>query len=150
MRKRAQSGYPLSQEISEFPAAEFYADFRPQYLATKQDVLAALEDSSICLINSLKAENFREARIPGSVNIPFVELLHPENGMFVELDVLRNKFHKHGNVEHWDSIICYCGSGITACVNAFALSMLGRERVAVYDGSMSEWIADEALPVAKE
>ena len=36
-------------------------------------------------------------------------------------------------------IVTTCGSGITASVIALALARLGREGVAVYDGSWTEW-----------
>ncbi len=41
----------------------------------------------------------------------------------------------------------YCGGGISATVDAFALTLLGAGDVAVYDGSMSEWISDPARPL---
>ena len=44
-------------------------------------------------------------------------------------------------------VICYCGGGISATCDAFALVALGHEKVAVYDGSMSEWVADPSLPM---
>ena len=36
-------------------------------------------------------------------------------------------------------ILTTCGSGISASLLALALARLGREDVAVYDGSWSEW-----------
>jgi|TARA_B100000315_G_scaffold251464_1_gene286320 thiosulfate/3-mercaptopyruvate sulfurtransferase len=36
-----------------------------------------------------------------------------------------------------------CGGGISATVDAFACLLAGYENVAVYDGSMSEWVRDE-------
>jgi thiosulfate/3-mercaptopyruvate sulfurtransferase len=36
-------------------------------------------------------------------------------------------------------IITSCGSGITASTLALALQVAGADRVAVYDGSWSEW-----------
>ena len=40
-----------------------------------------------------------------------------------------------------------CGSGVTAGVIALALAVLGRPDAAVYDGSWSEWGADQSLPI---
>ena len=40
-----------------------------------------------------------------------------------------------------------CGSGVTACVVAFALYLLGKEDVAVYDGSWAEWGDDPDVPI---
>ena len=43
-------------------------------------------------------------------------------------------------------LITYCGGGIAAALNAMAHAMVGQENVAVYDGSLFEWIG-EGLPV---
>ena len=44
-------------------------------------------------------------------------------------------------------VIAYCGGGISATVDALALILIGHDNVAVYDGSMSEWVRDESLPL---
>ena len=41
----------------------------------------------------------------------------------------------------------YCGGGVSACSVALALKLCGRDDVAVYDGSLSEWTADPVLPM---
>ena len=46
-----------------------------------------------------------------------------------------------------ESVITYCGGGIAASSDAFLLTLLGHEDVAVYDASLSEWAADESLPM---
>ena len=35
----------------------------------------------------------------------------------------------------------------TATIDALACLLVGKEEVAVYDGSMSEWVRDESLPM---
>ena len=44
-------------------------------------------------------------------------------------------------------VITYCGGGIAASHNAFALSLLGKDNVAVYDASLSEWAYDLDAPM---
>jgi len=41
-----------------------------------------------------------------------------------------------------------CGSGVMASILALALAIIGHRHVSVYDGSWSEWGADESLPIS--
>ena len=43
--------------------------------------------------------------------------------------------------------ITYCGGGIAASADAFALVMLGHPDVKLYDASLSEWAIDPNLPM---
>ena len=74
--------------------------------------------------------------IPGSVVIPVQELLDAATNALLRPPNLRSVF---GRVLAADEIVTYCGVGNAACLDALALTMLGHERVRVYDGSLSEW-----------
>jgi thiosulfate/3-mercaptopyruvate sulfurtransferase len=43
-------------------------------------------------------------------------------------------------------VIAYCGGGISATVDMFALYLLGRD-ARLYDGSLTEWSADPDRPL---
>ena len=47
-----------------------------------------------------------------------------------------------------DEIIVYCGSGVTACPNVFALEAAGFRNVKLYAGSWSDWISYSENPIA--
>ena len=47
-------------------------------------------------------------------------------------------------------VIAYCGGGISATTDAFALHLLGHEDVAIYDASMNEWGPDASLPMEQD
>ena len=59
---------------------------------------------------------------------------------------LRKRFDETGALKR-SRVISYCGGGIAATTNAFALLMLGQPNVAVYDGSLDEWSRDPSLPM---
>ena len=46
-------------------------------------------------------------------------------------------------------VVTSCGSGMTACVVAFALHRIGKNDVSLYDGSWAEWGADPDTPKAR-
>jgi len=48
-----------------------------------------------------------------------------------------------------EPVITYCGGGIAASVTFFALRLLGRQQVALYDNSLLEWSADPSRPMAR-
>ena len=49
-------------------------------------------------------------------------------------------------IERTRPVVASCGSGVTACVLAFALYLIGDE-AAVYDGSWTEWGGRADTPI---
>ncbi|WP_127956544.1 3-mercaptopyruvate sulfurtransferase [Serratia microhaemolytica] len=80
--------------------------------------------------------NLHRGHIPGSINIPYTELL--SDGRFKSLAALQQTFSERGVDIHAPTIVS-CGSGVTAAVLAFGLISLGAEQVQLYDGAWSEW-----------
>ncbi|MEM7125189.1 MAG: sulfurtransferase [Chloroflexota bacterium] len=145
-QKWQQEARPISTAPSDYPPGNFVATPRPELIASKEDVLAAMNAGSTCLLNTLNTKSYQAKRIPGSKNLYYGDLLDPETHAYLPLETLRERFAQIGTKVD-DRIITYCGGGIGASSNAFILTLLGAENVAVYDGSMSEWTADESLPV---
>jgi len=75
--------------------------------------------------------------IPGSKNLPFDRLLNAD-GTFKDKGALQAEFDAAG-VDASKPMVTTCGSGVTAAVVLFGAALLGREDVALYDGSWSEW-----------
>ncbi|MBU0723425.1 MAG: 3-mercaptopyruvate sulfurtransferase [Alphaproteobacteria bacterium] len=88
----------------------------------------------------------RPGRIPGSLNVPFTDLLNPADKTVKPAEQLTARFAE-GNVDLGRPITTSCGSGITACVLALGLYLVGRDDVAVYDGSWAEWGKRDDTPV---
>ncbi|QTH24319.1 3-mercaptopyruvate sulfurtransferase [Rhizorhabdus wittichii] len=75
--------------------------------------------------------------IPGSKNLPFDRLLDAD-GTFKDKGELQAAFDAAG-IDGAKPLVTTCGSGVTASVVLFAAALLGREDIALYDGSWSEW-----------
>jgi thiosulfate/3-mercaptopyruvate sulfurtransferase len=86
--------------------------------------------------------------IPGAVNVPTVANLEEPGGRFKDARDLTAVYELAG-VRPGREIGVYCGSGVTAAHDVLALEALGLE-AALYAGSWSEWIRDDARPVARE
>lgn len=135
------------------PEGDFHGEPRERIFAAKEEVLAAIGDGGICTLNTLTAamyrgdDSFSYARpghISGSLNLPWSELLSEE--AFRDADSLRDALNEHCALSA-NRVITYCGGGIAATVGALACLLVGKGDVAVYDGSLSEWSADESLPM---
>ncbi len=88
----------------------------------------------------------RGGHIPGSVNLPYTDLLRKEDRTMLDADGLRAALAGIGFDSH-RPVVTTCGSGVTASVIALALHLLGHREVAVYDGSWSEWGMREDAPI---
>lgn len=145
---------PVEVGTHRYPPEELSLVARPDAWADKKTVLAAIGDGSVCTINALSASVHsgestmsygRKGHIKGSRNVPYASLLKAD-GTYRDDDELRALFKNVGALEQ-SSVICYCGGGISATMDALALTRLGHPSVAVYDGSMSEWSRDPELPM---
>jgi thiosulfate/3-mercaptopyruvate sulfurtransferase len=154
-RKWTREQRAVSTAPCTYPPARFVARPRPELFADKSAVLAGVGDLATCVLNALTEEQHRgvggmtygrPGRIAGSVNVPARSLVDPETHAYLAPDVLRERFAAAG-VLGAGRVITYCGGGIAASSDAFVLTLLGHDDVAVYDASLSEWAADASLPM---
>jgi thiosulfate/3-mercaptopyruvate sulfurtransferase len=80
----------------------------------------------------------RGGHIPGSLSLPFTELLDRESQTLRPREELKARFAEAG-LDPKRPVVTTCGSGITAAVLALGLELIGQRDVALYDGSWSEW-----------
>lgn len=98
--------------------------------------------------------HLNKGHIPASLNIPANSLIDENTGFLKRKEDLQKIFQNNGinlDTNPPKQIITTCGSGVTACVIAFALFHLGYQSFCVYDGSWCEWgDPKNNLPVAAE
>ena len=148
-------GRPVSTDAPSYAPTSFTARFDADRFADRAEMVATLEGGA-CVINALGRDQHsgadggrtygRAGHIPGSVNVPAMELIDPQTQAYLDADALAEQFAAAG-ADRGRRVITYCGGGIAASNDAFVLSLLGYGNVAVYVASMSEWAADESLPL---
>lgn len=144
------AGGALTDEVGPTIRGRLTVRTRPELLVDQDEVRRMSAASSGLLINCLSPSQFRgeesgrrprAGRIPGSVNVPFLEL-YDEDGFLRPIESLRARFESVGALQA-PRVATYCGGGIAATSDALALALLGVE-AAVYDGSMNEWSTSDA------
>jgi thiosulfate/3-mercaptopyruvate sulfurtransferase len=151
-RWRAE-GRALSAELVHHQPAEFPLRSRRSVFIGKADVKRALDGRDAIVVNALAAEVHsgrvapyaRPGRIAGSCHLFALDLLDSSQSFHSEPE-LRERLAAAGLLAG-PPVIAYCGGGISATTTAFALHLIGRDDVQIYDGSLSEWSRDPAMPM---
>ena len=92
----------------------------------------------------------RFGHVPGAINLAWEDNIDDFTGLMLSVDDLRHRYVEvlEGS-ETGQRPAAYCGSGVTACHDLLALTMIGVE-ADLYVGSWSEWGADETRPVESD
>lgn len=142
----------------ETPApAGFAATFRPELVTDVEALMANLESKERAVIDARAADRFagtapepraglRSGHIPGSYNIPSSKMTNADKTV-LSADDLKKLYVDDLGLDIDKPIATTCGSGITACILALGLFLLGKEDVKVYDGSWTEWGGHPDTPV---
>ncbi len=146
-------GRPLSTEPARHQPKQITPVLRPELIADRDEVFAAIKDDAVSLIDAMPEPHFkgimvlyeRPGHIPGATNISAMSLLD-ESGHYRPHDELAALCTGDRKAR----VITYCGGGIAASSNAFIMTRLGFTDVAVYMGSLQEWAADSANPLEVE
>jgi thiosulfate/3-mercaptopyruvate sulfurtransferase len=85
--------------------------------------------------------------IPGATNYFFGNNVD-ELGIFKSPEQLLEQFREPLGGVSADHIVCYCGSGVTACHNLLAFEHAGVSGAKLYPGSWSEWCSDPGRPAS--
>lgn len=148
---RAEGGTVELGHVAADPRA-FTARERPELWVDKPAVerVAAGTEEGV-LVCSVPPKEFsgevspraRAGHIPGSVSLPAGRLVEELTRRYRPEAELRDLVDPVSNRR----VITYCAGGIAATSAAFALTLLGEQNVAVYDGSLNEWSADPSAPL---
>ena len=141
-----------------FSTPVWVIDLEPSaYEKLNADILRNLDSGAEQILDARSAGRFsgaepeprpncRPGHIPGSKNLPFDHLVDPQSKTVLPANCLQGRFAKAG-IDLERPVVTSCGSGVTACVLALGLHLLGKEDVAIYDGSWSDWGTSTETPI---
>ena len=141
--------------------AHFQSNFRKgeplRRLASAEQVLAHLHQPGQTALDARAAPRYRgevetldpvAGHIPGALNRPFTDNFTAD-GHFKGAAVLRAEFDALLAGRAPQSVVNYCGSGVTATPNVLAMELSGLGHSALFAGSWSEWCSDPGRPVER-
>ena len=146
---------PLSSETPRpLPEGNISVSPDPYKVIDAQTILRRLDEDSMQLLDARAPERFRgdlepidpiAGHIPGAANLPCAANLDGK-GLWLSSKALRLRFAPWVNSKK--TLVCYCGSGVTACHSVLAAVEAGLAEPVLYAGSWSEWITQPGRPVA--
>ena len=150
------AGFPLNLDSVKLPRGHFDGVPDNQLLITADALQKRQDDPALTLIDARALPRFRgesepidpvAGHIPGAQCAAFNENLD-STGRFLSAEQLKRRFAEKLGDRSPDELVAYCGSGVTACHNLFALALAGYPLGKLYAGSWSEWINDPQRGVA--
>ncbi|WP_028240754.1 sulfurtransferase [Stutzerimonas azotifigens] len=152
-----EAGLPLTTEKPAPRRGGFQGAPDARLVLGANELLERLGEPGLILLDARAPARFRgevepidpvAGHIPGAQCAPFTDNLNA-NGRFLPPERLRERFERLLGPRPAKGAVAYCGSGVTACHNLFAMSLAGLPLPALYAGSWSEWITDPARPRAR-
>lgn len=150
------AGLPLSLDSASHKQGFFSGQPDDSLVLTAEQLQERLGQPELTLIDARAPARFRgevepidpvAGHIPGAQCAAFTDNLGAD-GRFLPAEQLKQRFAQTLAGRSPDKLVAYCGSGVTACHNLFALCLAGYPLGGLYAGSWSEWITDPAREVA--
>ncbi|AZL76152.1 sulfurtransferase [Pseudomonas oryziphila] len=147
---------PLSLDPPVKREGQFSGEPDMKLLIDAGHLLKRLGEPALTLIDARALPRFRgevepidpvAGHIPGAQCAAFTDNLGAD-GRFLPAEQLKQRFAEKLEGRSPEQLVAYCGSGVTACHNLFALALAGYPLGRLYAGSWSEWINDPQRGVA--
>lgn len=150
------AGLPLSLDAPSSVPGSFVGKPDNRLLLSAEQLQQRLGQPELTLLDARALPRFRgeiepidpvAGHIPGAQCAAFSDNLGSD-GRFLPAEQLKQRFAAQLGNRSVDGLVAYCGSGVTACHNLFALCLAGYPLAQLYAGSWSEWITDPQRAIA--
>ena len=156
LAKWQREGKPVTDVIAKYPQTTYSADANLLMAINLAQMVDTIKDSEKQIVDARAQNRFegqeaeprpglRAGHMPGARNLPFNQLFH-EDGTYKPAEEIAAAFEDAG-IDLKAPVITSCGSGVTACVLTFAMALLGKHDVQMYDGSWTEYGSQPDTPV---
>ncbi len=148
-------GHALEAGANQAAPGDFTVAINPSVIADKDYVLAALENEHITLLDArspeeyhgLKSPSLRNGRIPGAVNLNWLDTIDRNNNLRFKPAAVLNAMLAELGIEREREVITYCQTHHRSSHSFMMLRHLGFDKLRGYPGSWSQWGNDPALPI---
>jgi len=156
LKKWKAEGRPLDDIRPRHSSRHFTARRNTLIVRDREAMLHNLDTCAEQVIDARSGRRFRAeepeprpglkgGHIPGSLNLPSANLVNADGTLKSREELVR--LFDDAGIDLSRPVITTCGSGVSACILALGLAVLGHPRTSVYDGSWAEWGAAKGLPI---
>ncbi len=146
-------GLPTDTTIPQPRPGDFPLSIHRDWIVSTADIEKMVyQPGAATLVDARAPERYRgdvepidpvAGHIPHAVNRPWTDGVN-EDGTWKSPEHQRSRFQNLGRPT---DVVMYCGSGVTACANLFAMELAGLSGAKLYPGSWSDWCSYPDHPV---
>ncbi|CAG1012504.1 thiosulfate/3-mercaptopyruvate sulfurtransferase [Burkholderiales bacterium] len=157
-RKWLKEGRPVTQELPVIARKKFTAAPQPEKIVTREWVKRKLGEKGIVFADTRSFNEFvgreqpagaaRGGHIPGAIHLEWSNF-SAATASFRSAAEIEAELKKRG-ITPETLVVTYCQGGLGRSTDvAFAMKLIGWDKVVEYPGSWEEWSADPRLPLEK-
>ena len=148
-------GLATSADVPVVAGAGFTARPSPAWIATADDVLAAIGAPGVKIVDArtaaeIEGRDLRNIRrggaIPSSIPVYWEDAFDPDTHLLKPAETLRQLYADKGVLPEHD-VIAYCQVGMRAAHDLFVLRLIGYDNLRNYYGAWEEWGNRDDLPI---
>ncbi len=154
-----ESGFPLAQGTVSYQSSWFSGTPDNNILVSTSTMESLIQQPDCAIIDARSSERYSgleepidkvAGHIPGAINFFHANNLDSRGRLLPGKQLFKiytDLLHQKGSPS---SVVLYCGSGVTSCLNFAVMQHIGIKNLQLYLGSWSEWIRNPNHQIVSE